>query len=98
MQFTGLKPYRSLYKKRIKIFLKMAAINFRPEADLAPSDPSDLPCLFVGKLEHIRAAGYSGVAKFLGDKVDEKVIVLFTTCYVQGLCIVTGELYQSTAK
>lgn len=58
----------------------MAAINFQPENDLAPSDPSDLPCLFVGKLEHIKAAGYSGVAKFLGDKVDEKV--LYFTCNV----------------
>jgi len=54
----------------------MAAIKFQPETDLAPSDPSNLPCLFVGKLEHIKAAGYGGVAKFLGDKVDEKVICL----------------------
>jgi len=51
----------------------MAAINFQPEEELAPSDPSQLPCLFLGKLEHIKAAGYSCVAKFLGDKVDEKV-------------------------
>ena len=56
--------------------IKMAAINFHPETDLAPSDPSDLPCLFVGKLEHIKAAGYDGVAKFLGDKVDQKVIFI----------------------
>lgn len=57
----------------------MAAINFQPETELAPSDPSNLPCLFVGKLEHIRAAGYSGVSKFLGDKVDEKVILVATS-------------------
>jgi len=53
----------------------MATINFQPEAELAPSDPSQLPCLFLGKLEHIRAAGYSRIAKFLGDKVDEKVSI-----------------------
>ena len=51
----------------------MAAINFLPETELAPSDPEELPCLFVGRLDHIKAAGYTGVAKFLGNKVDEKV-------------------------
>ena len=54
-------------------YIKMAAINFLPETDLAPSDPSELPCLFVGSVEHIKAAGYNGAAKFLGNKVDEKV-------------------------
>ena len=57
----------------------MAAINFLPETELAPSDPSELPCLFVGKLEHIKAAGYNGVAKFLGNKVDEKVTCSLVT-------------------
>ena len=64
----------------------MATINFQPEAELAPSDPSQLPCLFLGKLEHIKAAGYSRVSKFLGDKVDEKVS---TSC-----CGTTEQLFE----
>ena len=67
---------------------KMAAINFLPETELAPSDPSDLPCLFVGKLEHIKAAGYNGVAKFLGDKVDQKVIC-FNNCNALRCIVIT---------
>lgn len=72
----------------------MAAINFHAETDLAPSDPSDLPCLFVGKLEHIKAAGYSGVAKFLGDKVDQKVIC-FNTCNAPRCILMLLGLYES---
>ena len=63
----------ALVIRRVKNTSKMAAINFLPESELAPSDPGELPCLFVGRLEHIKAAGYNGVSKFLGDKVDEKV-------------------------